>query len=179
MAHLAVESICRPGDGALPRQYIPTGTQVGTPAWIPDPPEGEAQVAKNWFVIIKGSGERKAARKARHVKMDTAGSNLSALAKTTSQASALSGQSSIVSLGSAGICCAVLCCAVLCCAVLCQKLCLTCCNSHSGAQSTIRRHTVSPILQQCFLLHSQGQHLAATCGKVILAECLPLACRDR
>ena len=125
-----MESICRPGEGALPRQYIPTGTQVGTPAWIPDPPEGEAQVAQHWFVIIKGSGERKAARKAHHVKMDTAGSNLSALAKTTSQASALSGQSSIVSLGSAGICCAMLCCTVLCCAVLCcAELCcaVLCC----------------------------------------------------
>lgn len=93
--------MCRPGDGALPKQYAPVGTQVGTPAWIPDPPKTETNVAQNWFVIIKGESIKKAARK--NVKLDTAGTNLSPQAKSESEPSSRSLQS-IISAASAGEC---------------------------------------------------------------------------
>lgn len=34
------------------------GTQVGTPAWIPESPEETADVAKIWFVIITASSKK-------------------------------------------------------------------------------------------------------------------------
>ncbi|KAA6422720.1 MAG: mixed lineage kinase, partial [Trebouxia sp. A1-2] len=46
----------RPGDAALPSLYTPMGTQVGTPAWIPESVEDQVDVAKIWFVIITRSG---------------------------------------------------------------------------------------------------------------------------
>lgn len=36
------------------------GTQVGTPAWIPESPEETADVAKIWFVIITASSKKHA-----------------------------------------------------------------------------------------------------------------------
>ena len=48
----------RPGDATLPSLYAPMGTQVGTPAWIPESPEETADVAKIWFVIITTSGKK-------------------------------------------------------------------------------------------------------------------------
>ena len=52
--------VCRPGDAALPSLYAPMGTQVGTPAWIPESVEDQVDVAKIWFVIIKHSGGKDA-----------------------------------------------------------------------------------------------------------------------
>ncbi|DBA84846.1 TPA: hypothetical protein ACH3X1_005872 [Trebouxia sp. C0004] len=50
----------RPGDAALPSRYIPMGTQVGTPAWIPESVEEQVDVANIWFVIIKHSSDQNA-----------------------------------------------------------------------------------------------------------------------
>lgn len=59
-------SVCvrRPGDAALPSLYAPMGTQVGTPAWIPESVEDQVDVAKIWFVIIKRSSEKSAVSRA-------------------------------------------------------------------------------------------------------------------
>ena len=56
--------VCRPGDAALPSRYVPMGTQVGTPAWIPESVEDQVDVANIWFVIIKRSSERGAVSRA-------------------------------------------------------------------------------------------------------------------
>lgn len=40
------------------------GTQVGTPAWIPDSVEEQVDVANIWFVIIKRSSEKYAVSRA-------------------------------------------------------------------------------------------------------------------
>ena len=51
------------------------GTQVGTPAWIPESVEDQVDVANIWFVIIKYSGGKKAVSRAAligtHVESDT------------------------------------------------------------------------------------------------------------
>lgn len=52
--------VCRPGDAALPSLYAPMGTQVGTPAWIPESLDHEVDIAKIWFVIIKSSSDKNA-----------------------------------------------------------------------------------------------------------------------
>ena len=56
--------VCRPGDAALPSRYVPMGTQVGTPAWIPESVDEQVDVANIWFVIIKRSREKIAASRA-------------------------------------------------------------------------------------------------------------------
>ena len=56
--------VCRPGDAALPSRYVPMGTQVGTPAWIPESVEEQVDVANIWFVIIKRSSEKSAVSRA-------------------------------------------------------------------------------------------------------------------
>ncbi len=56
--------VCRPGDAALPSRYVPMGTQVGTPAWIPESVEEQVDVANIWFVIIKRSSEKNAVSRA-------------------------------------------------------------------------------------------------------------------
>ena len=91
---------CRPGDGALPSRYGPMGTQVGTPAWIPDSVEEDAGVAKIWFVLIKGSRSKRAPERT-HVEMDTAGFN-SAQPVHRSRASTYSGHS-VASLAPPGM----------------------------------------------------------------------------
>ena len=40
------------------------GTQVGTPAWIPESVEEQVDVASIWFVIIKRSSEKSAVSRA-------------------------------------------------------------------------------------------------------------------
>ena len=99
---------CRPGDGTLPNRYVPVGTQVGTPAWVPDEVEEDSGlneldtgVAKHWFVHIRRLGHRASDRP--HVKMDTAGYNsqMSSSANPTNWPSGASG-ASLVSLGQAG-----------------------------------------------------------------------------
>jgi hypothetical protein len=50
--------VCRPRDAALPSRYVPMGTQVGTPAWIPQSVEEQVDVANIWFVVIKRSSEK-------------------------------------------------------------------------------------------------------------------------
>lgn len=83
----------RPGDGSLPAQYVAMGTQVGTPAWVPDSADTDVDVAKNWFVIIKGI-KTKRPRERDHVRVDTAGFN-SALPTTSGR--------SLASLGVADV----------------------------------------------------------------------------
>ena len=90
---------CRPGDGALPNQYVPMGTQVGTPAWVPDSADTDVDVAKNWFIIIMGSKLRRPLAR-EHVHVDTAGTN-SVHSTWGKQVSGYSSQS-VLSLGVAG-----------------------------------------------------------------------------
>ena len=40
------------------------GTQVGTPAWLPESVEEQVDVANIWFVIIKRSSEKSAVSRA-------------------------------------------------------------------------------------------------------------------
>lgn len=75
------------------------GTQVGTPAWVPDSADTDVDVAKNWFVIIKGSKTRRATERD-HVQMDTAGTN-TVIATRGQQLSARSSHPSVL-LGVAG-----------------------------------------------------------------------------
>lgn len=46
----------------MPEEYLPNGTQVGTPAWIVDCLEGKEQVAAYWFVFITSSSDKAAQR---------------------------------------------------------------------------------------------------------------------
>ena len=98
-SHIAAVTACRPGDGALPSQYVPMGTQVGTPAWVPESADTDVDVAKNWFVIIKGSKARRATERD-HVQMDTAGTNT--VVATRGQPSSARSSHPTVSLGVAG-----------------------------------------------------------------------------
>ena len=90
--------MCRPGDAALPSLYAPMGTQVGTPAWIPQSVEDQVDVAKIWFVIIKRSGGKNAVSRAAligtHVESDTD--------KHKDQAAPSPAQQSAVVLGTPG-----------------------------------------------------------------------------
>ncbi|KAL3151455.1 hypothetical protein ABBQ38_012460 [Trebouxia sp. C0009 RCD-2024] len=93
----------RPGNGAMPMKYSPLGTQVGTPAWVPDSVEEddgmteESGVAKHWFVHLRRIG-RPSDRP--HVHLDTAGTNtgISSRASSGIGANWPSG-SSLVSIG--------------------------------------------------------------------------------
>ena len=75
------------------------GTQVGTPAWVPDSADTDVDVAKNWFVIIKGSKTRRATERD-HVQMDTAGTNT--VVATRGQPLSARSSHPTVSLGGAG-----------------------------------------------------------------------------
>jgi len=74
------------------------GTQVGTPAWIPESVEDQVDVAKIWFVIIKRSGGNNAVSRANligtHVESDTD--------RHKSQAAPSPSQQSAVVLGTPG-----------------------------------------------------------------------------
>ena len=94
-------------------KFCPAGTQVGTPAWVPDSVEEddgmteESGVAKHWFVHLRRIGGRPSDRT--HVKIDTAGTNtaLSSRAGSGISANWPSG-SSLVSIGQNGkspLCC--------------------------------------------------------------------------
>ena len=91
----------------MPMKFCPTGTQVGTPAWVPDEVEEddgmteESGVAKHWFVHLRRIGRRPSDRN--HVKIDTAGTNtaLSSRAGSGIGANWPSG-SSLVSIGQDG-----------------------------------------------------------------------------
>lgn len=68
----------RPGDGTLPKRFVPVGTQVGTPAWVPNEVEEDSGlseedtgVAKHWFVHLRRTGHK--ASEKTHSKIDTAG----------------------------------------------------------------------------------------------------------
>ena len=103
---------CRPGDGNLPLRFAPVGTQVGTPAWIPDTEEEESAlyeldtgVTKHWFVHLRKINHRASDRT--HVKMDTAGHNsrMSSRASSGIPVGNWPSGSSIVSAGLAGKLC--------------------------------------------------------------------------
>lgn len=89
-------------------KYSPLGTQVGTPAWVPDSVEEddgmteESGVAKHWFVHLRRIG-RPSDRP--HVHLDTAGTNtgISSRASSGIGANWPSG-SSLVSIGQDGQC---------------------------------------------------------------------------
>ena len=87
--------VCRPGDAALPSLYTPMGTQVGTPAWIPESVEDQVDVAKIWFVIItRSGGKNKAALICTYVGSDAD--------KNNGQAALSSSQQPAVGLGTPG-----------------------------------------------------------------------------
>ena len=60
-------------------KFCPAGTQVGTPAWVPDTVEEDdgmtedSGVAKHWFVHLRKIVARPSDRQ--QVKLDTAGTN--------------------------------------------------------------------------------------------------------
>lgn len=88
-------------------KFCPAGTQVGTPAWVPDEVEEddgmteESGVAKHWFVHLRRVGGRPSERN--YVKIDTAGTNtaLNSRAGSGIGANWPSG-SSLVSIGQDG-----------------------------------------------------------------------------
>lgn len=74
------------------------GTQVGTPAWIPESVEDQVDVAKIWFVIIKRSGGKNAVSRAALI-----GTNIeSETDKHKGQAAPSPSQQSAVVLGTPG-----------------------------------------------------------------------------
>ncbi|DBA75652.1 hypothetical protein WJX79_010067 [Trebouxia sp. C0005] len=100
----------RPGDGTLPKRFVPVGTQVGTPAWVPDEVEEDSGmneedtgVAKHWFVHLRRTGHK--ASEKTHSKMDTAGhtSMKSSRASSGILAQNWPSGSSIVSVGTADV----------------------------------------------------------------------------
>ena len=89
------------------------GTQVGTPAWVPDSVEEDSGlteedtgVAKHWFVHLRRVSHKASERT--HVKMDTAGHNsrMSSRASSGIPTNWPSTGSSIVSAGTVGECAA-------------------------------------------------------------------------
>ena len=105
---------CRPGDGTLPKRFVPVGTQVGTPAWVPNEVEEDSGlseedtgVAKHWFVHLRRTGHK--ASEKTHSKIDTAGhtSMRSSRASSGILAQNWPSGSSIVSAGTVGECAAV------------------------------------------------------------------------
>ena len=101
--------VCRPGDGTLPKRFVPVGTQVGTPAWVPNEVEEDSGlneedtgVAKHWFVHLRRTGH-KAAEKTQS-KTDTAGHTSMRSSRASSGIAAQNwpSGSSIVSAGTVG-----------------------------------------------------------------------------
>lgn len=91
----------------MPMKFCPVGTQVGTPAWVPDSVEEddgmteESGVAKHWFVHLRKIGGRPSERA--HAKIDTAGTNTRMSSRASSGIPANWGSgSSIVSMGQEG-----------------------------------------------------------------------------
>ena len=91
----------------MPMKFCPAGTQVGTPAWVPDSVEEddgmteESGVAKHWFVHLRRVGGRPTDRP--HVKIDTAGTNTALSSRAGSGISAnWPSSSSLVSIGREG-----------------------------------------------------------------------------
>ena len=89
-------------------KFCPTGTQVGTPAWVPDSVEEddgmteESGVAKHWFVHLRRIGGRPSDRM--QVKIDTAGTNTAMSSRAGSGISAnWPSGSSLVSIGQDGM----------------------------------------------------------------------------
>ena len=104
---LTCDLYCRPGNGAMPMKFCPTGTQVGTPAWVPDSVEEddgmteESGVAKHWFVHLRRISGRPSDRM--QVKLDTAGTNTAMSSRPGSGISAnWPSGSSLVSIGQDG-----------------------------------------------------------------------------
>lgn len=89
-------------------KFCPTGTQVGTPAWVPDSVEEddgmteESGVAKHWFVHLRRISGRPSDRM--QVKLDTAGTNTAMSSRPGSGISAnWPSGSSLVSIGQDGM----------------------------------------------------------------------------
>lgn len=85
------------------------GTQVGTPAWVPDAVEednglneADTGIAKHWFVHLRRVGHKASERT--HVKMDTAGHNSVNSSRASSGIPATNWPtgSSLVSVGNGG-----------------------------------------------------------------------------
>ena len=85
------------------------GTQVGTPAWVPDEVdedsglnEADTGIAKHWFVHLRRLGHKASERT--HVKMDTAGHNSMSSSRASSGIPATNWPtgSSLVSVGNGG-----------------------------------------------------------------------------
>ncbi len=100
---------CRPGDGTLPKRFVPVGTQVGTPAWVPNEVEEDSGlneedtgVAKHWFVHLRRTGHK--ASEKTHPKTDAAGQTSMRSSRASSGIAAQNwpSGSSIVSAGTVG-----------------------------------------------------------------------------
>ena len=90
----------------MPMKFAPAGTQVGTPAWVPDEVEEndgmteDTGVAKHWFVHLRKIVSRPSDRT--NVKIDTAGTNTRLSSRASSGISSFGSGGSIVSVGQAG-----------------------------------------------------------------------------
>ena len=90
---------------------MPVGTQVGTPAWVPNEVEEDSGlneedtgVAKHWFVHLRRTGHKVSEKT--HSKMDTAGHTSMRSSRASSGIAAQNwpSGSSIVSAGTVGEC---------------------------------------------------------------------------